>query len=206
MSRRADFSLSSGFPWSHLLRHALIVTLAHLLTSCSVWKASPPKPEAVAELSRQLRVLAPKAKPAETDRLAREAHERAYALSREYGIVTPPLIHNCLINTQKVILPSQKPMRGLCYQWAEDMAAHLGKVPHSSFDFWWGIHAKDQKFHAHNCIILTAKGAPFESGIVLDAWRSGGDLFFGLVRQEKKYHWENVPEWTSSIRACLPPF
>jgi hypothetical protein len=33
--------------------------------------------------------------------------------------------------------------------------------------------------------VVTAKGQPFEEGIVLDAWRRSGKLYWALVKKDK---------------------
>ena len=39
------------------------------------------------------------------------------------------------------------------------------------------------------CLVLTARGQPFDQGVVLDAWRYGGRLHWCDVKEDKKYPW-----------------
>ncbi|HOC52079.1 MAG TPA: hypothetical protein PKI07_13410, partial [Verrucomicrobiota bacterium] len=40
----------------------------------------------------------------------------------------------------------------------------------------------------HSSVVLTAPGQPFEQGIVLDAWRRSGRLYWSGVKEDK-YPW-----------------
>ena len=47
----------------------------------------------------------------------------------------------------------------------------------------------------HNVIVVTAKGQPFKQGILLDNWRYGGNLIYGLAAADPEYRWtENSEE------------
>lgn len=47
----------------------------------------------------------------------------------------------------------------------------------------------------HNVIVVTAKDQPFKEGILLDNWRCGGNLIYGLVAADPDYKWrENSGE------------
>ena len=41
----------------------------------------------------------------------------------------------------------------------------------------------------HNVIVVTAKGQPFEQGILLDNWRYGGHLIYGPAAADPEYRW-----------------
>ena len=43
----------------------------------------------------------------------------------------------------------------------------------------------------HSSVVLTAPGQPFDEGIVLDAWRHSGRLYWGAVKTDK-YPWIEV--------------
>jgi len=37
---------------------------------------------------------------------------------------------------------------------------------------------------------VTAKGRPFDSGILLDGWRDSGRLYYAKVHDDTRYAWE----------------
>ena len=44
----------------------------------------------------------------------------------------------------------------------------------------------------HNSLVVTAHRLPFAQGVVLDAWRHSGRLWFGGVATDK-YPWQPLP-------------
>ena len=54
----------------------------------------------------------------------------------------------------------------------------------------------------HNVIVVTAKGQPFEKGILLDNWRYEGSLIYGRVTTDPEYRWtENPAELARRLKA-----
>ncbi len=142
--------------------------------------------ERVAELERLILKLDSSVDVAESKLLAQDVVTYAYRLSERYDLVWPPLWHNTLVN---VGLKE----RGLCYQWADDMLVHVREGAYQSFDFYLGV-AGLGTFWEHNTLVVSAKGQPFEQGVVLDPWRDSGELYFAKVREDEKYHWQQRDE------------
>ena len=47
----------------------------------------------------------------------------------------------------------------------------------------------------HSVLIVSAKGASFEQGIVLDPWRQGmGRLWWSKTLEDPRYHWDSREE------------
>jgi len=138
--------------------------------------------ERVAELETLFRALGKRVDAGESKALARDSFTYAYHLSERYDLVWPPLWHNALVN---VGLKE----RGLCYQWADDMLAHMKKGGYRSFDFYLGVSGLGTLWE-HNTLVVSAKGEPFEQGVVLDPWRDSGELFFAKVSEDEKYRWQ----------------
>ncbi len=151
--------------------------------------------KSIKKLYNMLIDLAPFIDKKEADKLAHIAVLYPIYLSKKYKLIYPPLFHNFLVN---IHLKD----RGLCYQWVEDMLDYIQCSDFKSFDFYWGV-ANRGKIDEHNVVVVTAKGKPFESGIILDAWRDSGTLFFAKVKDDKKYRFK---EWRSKSRiyGCIP--
>jgi len=90
--------------------------------------------------------------------------------------VGPPLFHNFLVNTGMR-------KRGLCFQWAEDLLAQLDALELTTLELHWG-EARAGTWREHNCIVATAKGQPFRTGIVLDGWRHSGRLYWNALARD----------------------
>lgn len=131
-------------------------------------------------LEADLAALAPSVRADEAHALAERAQQSARELALEYRVVRPPLWHNTLVN-----LGFKK--RGLCYHWAEDLTARIGTLTLTSLQLRWGM-ARVGTWREHNCVVVTARNQPFKQGIVLDAWRTSGRLYWVRVAEDR-YPW-----------------
>ncbi len=132
-------------------------------------------------LSLALRDLGAGVDPTEADRLARAAVLYPMQLANRYRLVSPPLLHNTLVNS------GLRP-RGLCHQWTEDLMSHLAALDLRSFALHWGIARKGSYYGEHSSVVVAVRGDDFERGIVLDGWRDSGRLVWAKV-DEDKYPW-----------------
>jgi hypothetical protein len=144
---------------------------------------------AKAELRTKLAMLSPTVRVDEAERLAQCAYVTSRRLAREYRVVFPPALNNILVNTG-----ARK--RGLCYQWTEDLLLELDALKLETLELHWG-EAFARTFSENNGVVVTAKGQPFTQGIVLDAWRYQGRLYWGPVRKDpEQYKWtENKAQY-----------
>jgi hypothetical protein len=118
----------------------------------------------------------------EAENLSREAITYAQKLASEYKLVKPPLFHNFLVNMGVK-------ERGLCWHFAYDMLAHIKKQNYQSFDYYIiGANINDY-FEEHNALLVTCQGCGVEKGVIIDAWRNSGILFFSKIDEDKDYKW-----------------
>lgn len=139
-------------------------------------------PDEVARVERELRRIAPKAPAAETRRLAEVSVRTGAELAQRYGVAVGPWLHNTMVN-------AGLRDRGLCWQWAQDMTRALAAAQPQAFELHWG-KANGGRLNEHNTVVLTARGRPFEEGVVLDPWRLSGAIFAKRVQEDRKYRWE----------------
>ncbi len=148
--------------------------------------ASADDTKSILRLSHALATLSPNVDPAEAEAAARTAHGSARELARQYRVVGPPLFQNFLIHIGVR-------QRGYCFQWAHDIGARLRRRRLKTLELHWGA-ANPGTVREHNCIVVTARGQPFESGYIIDGWRHAGRLFWWRVAQDD-YRWkEDLPE------------
>ena len=119
--------------------------------------------------------------PAEAQLLAETAIRHAAALARGYRMVDPIEVHNTLVN-----LGLRK--RGLCFQCAEDMYIRLRGLRLKTLQLHWGVAHKGDMWLEHSGVIVTARGRPFEEGLVVDGWRHAGRLRWAHVSRDR-YPW-----------------
>jgi hypothetical protein len=58
-----------------------------------------------------------------------------------------------------------------------------------TLDIHWAI-ADRGKDTESNALVLTAKGQPLQTGIVIDAWRHAGQVFWKPANADRSYRWE----------------
>jgi hypothetical protein len=116
--------------------------------------------------------------------LAATAVRGAKSLAGQYEVQTSGKFHNFMI---LVGIRS----RGLCCHWTRDLLDLLKPLELQNFQFSWAVseYATNQE---HSSIVVTVADKPFASGIVLDAWRNGGDLFWARVAADT-YEWHPHP-------------
>jgi hypothetical protein len=144
-----------------------------------------PDEDRVAALAGELAALGPAVSPDEAAAVARVAVHYSQDLAEYFEMVRPVELHNVLVNLR---------LRrgGLCFQMAECMLAELRELPLRTLELRRGIAWKDDLWNEHNCVVVVAAGAPFESGVVLDAWRNAGRLRWAPVRMDH-YPWQPKP-------------
>ncbi len=168
-------------PNSSLL--GIICTILLLpLTGCV--SAPMPPPEVVQQISAlrsRLINLSDSIDATEAGTLAYAAVTEAQNLAHEYRAVSPAWMHNVMVNYG---LRS----RGLCFEWANDLFLRFLDLNLKTVDLHLIVAHIDTP-REHNAIAVTPRDAPFTTGVVLDAWRHSGILFFGPMSGDK-YPWE----------------
>ncbi len=120
----------------------------------------------------------------EARQLAHEAIVHSRRLAKHYRVNTPPWVHNFLVN---VHLRD----RGLCYQWADDLYAHLDALHLKTLALYPVGANVGRYFTEHNALVVapSRQTIPLADSVLLDPWRHSGDLLFLPVKQDRKYRW-----------------
>jgi hypothetical protein len=160
----------------------------HRRTAPASTSASSPSAEtarAIEQLAADLKSLGRHADAYEARWLAETAVKGAITLAGQYRAVRPAGLQNVLVN-------SHWKSRGLCYHWANDLEALLAPLPVQSFQLHRAVSGLRTR-HEHNALVVTLRGQPLAEGIVLDAWRKSGRLFWCPVPSDPKYVWKPAP-------------
>lgn len=176
----------------------LLLTILLGAAGCqSTPEARHPKADQVAQVASQLRQLGPSINPAEAQRLAEVAVHKSLQLAAEWQPVQPAWVNNVLVNYGYR-------NKGLCYEWANDLFLALCDLRPKSLQLHLAVSKMDTS-KEHNAVVVTAQGHPFQSGIVLDAWRNGGRVWAGPIHSEKRYLWQPLPpeRYTEPIKRKL---
>jgi len=80
----------------------------------------------------------------------------------------------------------------LCFHYATDMQARLEQEGFKTLEILRAIAEPTKAFHFidHSTAVIAARGDGIYDGVVLDAWRYGGDLFWSPTVEDTRYGWE----------------
>lgn len=139
--------------------------------------------------------------PAVDPREAQIAAEIAYAypleLAQQYEITDHPLVHNTLVN-------NGLRDRGLCNHWAEDMIDRLAEERFKTLSLHWATSPPTFFTIIHHSAAISSRGAPLEDSIILDPWRTGGQLHWASLQEDTDYDWRTLKEVTEMLVGPTP--
>jgi hypothetical protein len=144
------------------------------------------------ELANQLARLSRRVDPNEAKLLADCAYATVAQLRPEYNMFGTPIFNNFLVyhGWRK---------RGYCYQWTEDLLLALDTLKLKTLELHWADTYRET-WRENNCLVVTAKGQPFERGMILECWRHFGHLRWNLVLSDEDRYFENA-NWAERVRA-----
>ena len=180
------------------LRIAGAATIALSLCAISTTKAArnemvlatgPNDPALVARLAH----LGPGVSADEARRVAETTYNTGRQLAAEWDMSSSGNMQSFLINT------GQR-RYGYCYHFANELLLRLHALRLRTLEFHWA-EADPGTDVEHNVIAVTAKGQPFDQGILLDNWRNAGHLLWGPVTGDPTHQWqENKAQYFSRIQ------
>src|SRR3989440_7234554 len=144
------------------------------------------------ELANQLASLSRRVDPNEATLVAQCAFSTVARLRQEYRMFGTPIFNNFL-----VYYGLRK--RGYCYQWSEDLLLALDTLRLKTLELHWG-EAYAGTYRENNCVVVTAKGQPFDRGMILECWRHFGHLRWNLVLSDEDRYFENT-KFAELVRA-----
>ena len=144
------------------------------------------------ELANQLAALSRRVDPNEATLVAQCAFSTVARLRQEYRMFGTPIFNNFLVyhGLRK---------RGYCYHWSEDLLLALDTLKLKTLELHWG-EAYAGTYRENNCVVVTAKGQPFDRGMILECWRHFGHLRWNLVPSDQDRYYENT-KWAEKVRA-----
>jgi hypothetical protein len=155
--------------------------------------AVPKKDSAKAgTLASQFSALSRSVDPNEAKLLSDCAYATVARLREEYQMFGTPIFNNFLIyhGLRK---------RGYCYQWTEDLLVSLDTLKLKTLELHWA-ESYAGTYRENNCLVVTAKGQPFDRGMILECWRHFGHLRWNLVPSDEDRYYENT-KWAQLVRA-----
>lgn len=140
----------------------------------------------VVDLKRNLMAMTDgPAAEGEADRLSKLIVQKLYDLSNEYEVSGSALINNLLINVKAKD-------KGFCYHYTDSLRKMLARDRWRHYEFHWGA-AYDRTFRENNGLVITARGKPFRTGVVVDAWRTASRPYWNRVEGDR-YPWVELKD------------
>ncbi len=159
-------------------------------------KAPAKDEKSIKRFTAAMIALSPSVDPKEAEEISVTSHHTSRELAREYRVVGPPFFQNFLIH-----IGVRK--RGYCYHWAYDIGKRLKEIPLKTLDLHWGASEEGTRLES-NCLVVTARGQPFNSGYIIDAWRNAGRLCWWPVTKDSAYVWKENLQLTAWLQNSNP--
>jgi hypothetical protein len=135
--------------------------------------------QSIKDLRDALVALSPDVDLREAEVLSTTAHTLSRQLAHDYGVTLFPGFQNFLVNVGAR-------EKGFCAHYTRDIGTRLKEFHFKTLELHWGIaYAKLED--ENNALVITARGQKFEDGIVLDAWRRAGRLWWSPVMKDYDY-------------------
>ena len=137
--------------------------------------------------------LSPNVDPAEARRVVAVTYTTGRELAKKWKMGFSPTMHSFLIN-----IGAKK--AGYCHHFATELMLRLDDLNLKTLEQHWGESDAGTQTE-HNLIVITAKGQPFEQGIMLDNWRRSGRLLWGPLDGDPDHKWvENKAAFNQRLR------
>lgn len=174
--------------WRILLALLMLSLFAGCTTGPHVQHNDP------AGLAPAIAGLGPNVDPDEARRAAQITQSYALQLAQEYQITDPPWTHNYKVHR------GERP-RGICNHFTEDILARLQQEQFKTLTLHWATSPTSLLQGVHHAPAISAKGDRVEDGIILDAWRDGGRLFWAPVQADPSYNWQDLNDVQDLLQA-----
>jgi hypothetical protein len=148
-------------------------------------KAPAPDAARLADLAAALTGLSASVEPSEARSLAQRTLAATAALVARYHPIDPPQMGNLAFH-----LGLRE--RALCCHWVEDLFRALDPLPLASLELHWGVAHHGSALREHSSVIAVPAGGALHDGLVLDAWRHSGRLYWVRVAKDR-YPWRLHP-------------
>jgi hypothetical protein len=87
---------------------------------------------------------------------------------------------------------------GYCFQYSAELLVRLDALKLKTLDLHWA-ESQVGTTAENNAIVVTARGQPFEKGVLLDNWRCQGHLAWTQVTADPDYHWKEGKSFAAVV-------
>jgi hypothetical protein len=87
---------------------------------------------------------------------------------------------------------------GYCFQYSTELLVRLDALKLQTLELHWA-ESQLGTMSENNAIVVTARGQPFEKGILLDNWRCQGHLAWTQVTMDPEYRWKESKSFAALV-------
>jgi len=143
---------------------------------------SPEDPALIA----RIQALSPTVSLDDAKRVSSSVVTTGQELGREWKVnwltTVMPGIQNWLVKTGKR-------KGGYCYQYSMEVLVRLEALKLKTVEFHWAESGAGT-LAENNGIVVTARGQPFDQGVLLDSWRNQPYVTWTDAARDPEYHWK----------------
>jgi hypothetical protein len=148
-------------------------------------------------LTMRIKALSPSVSLEDARRVTYCAVSTGREMAREWRVVPGaswvPGLQNLLI-----LMGARK--GGFCFQYSTELLVRLDALKLQTLEFHWA-ESEPNTMSENNAIVVTARGQPFEQGVLLDSWRAQPYVTWTQATKDPDYRWnENKSAAAQALR------
>ncbi|HEY2102507.1 MAG TPA: hypothetical protein VGH08_04555 [Chthoniobacterales bacterium] len=128
-------------------------------------------------------------------RVASCAYTTGLELRREWHVSTAATL---LPGLQNLFIKMGARKGGYCFQYSAQLLVRLDAMKLQTLELHWA-ESQLGTMSENNAIVVTARGQPFEKGVLLDNWRCQGHLAWTQVTMDPEYRWKESKSFAALV-------
>lgn len=153
--------------------------------------SSPEEPALVA----RIRALSPTISADDARRVTYCAVTSGLELARQWHVSG---VSRWLPGLQNLYVKIGARKGGYCFQYCSALLRQLDAMKLQTVEFHWA-ESQPGTMSENNAIVVTARGQPFEKGVLLDNWRAQGHLAWTDVSKDPEYRWKENKSFAAFV-------
>jgi len=146
-------------------------------------------------LTMRIKALSPTVSLDDARRVTYCAVTTGREMAREWRVI--PLA-SLLPGLQNLFIHMGKRKGGFCFQYSTELLVRLDALKLQTLEFHWA-ESEPNTGGENNAIVVTARGQPFEQGILLDSWRAQPHVTWTQVTKDPGYHWNENKSFAALV-------
>ena len=146
-------------------------------------------------LIRNIKALSPAVSLDEARQVVHCAVTTGEELAREWHVVG---VSALLPGIQNLFIKMGARKGGYCFQYSTELLLRLDALKLQTVELHWA-ESQPGRMSENNGIVVTARGQPFEKGILLDNWRCQPHLAWTQVTSDPEYHWKENRSFAAHV-------